>query len=54
MKIRYVGPHTEVTIAATGQKVARGKTVEVSAAVGKSLSAQSDWKKVTAKKKEDD
>jgi hypothetical protein len=52
MKIRYVGPHTSVEIAATRQRVEQGKTVEVPAKVGRELVKQSVWKQVREKKEE--
>jgi hypothetical protein len=52
VKIRYVGPHESVEIAATRQTVENGETVDVPAAVGRSLVKQASWKKVTEKKKE--
>lgn len=52
MQIRYVGPSDHVQIAATGQVVERGKTVEVSAELGKALAKQEYWKTVTKTKKE--
>jgi hypothetical protein len=51
MKVRYVGPHASVEIAATRQIAENGKTVEVPAEIGRELVKQASWKKVTAKKK---
>lgn len=51
MKIRYVGPHVQVQIAATGQTVDRGETVDVEPDVAKALLKQSSWKKVQSRKK---
>lgn len=50
MKLKYVGPFDQVEIAATGQWVEQGKTVEVEDAVAKSLLEQSIWEKVPNKK----
>lgn len=52
MKLKYEGPFASVQIAATGQSVKRGETVEVVAEVGRELAKQSVWKKITPKKKE--
>lgn len=54
MKVRYVGPHAEVTIAATGQTVARGDTVEVSARLAAALCEQATWEPVRARKEKRD
>lgn len=53
MKLRYEGPSAAVQIAATGQTVKRGETVEVDAAVGRELAKQSTWKKVEPKKEKE-
>lgn len=56
MKVKYTGPSAEVEIAATGDVVERGNTVEVSDELGKSLCEQDIWEKVSTKapeKKED-
>lgn len=52
MKLKYVGMFDEVQIAATGQTVERGKTVDVDDdKLAKSLLEQKDnWQKVTVKK----
>jgi DNA-binding protein len=52
MKIRFLGPAPEVQIAATGQSVKRGETVDVEAIVARELVKQSSWKKIVTKKKE--
>jgi hypothetical protein len=52
VKLRYLGPHAEVEIAATGQTVKRGATVDVDTEIAKQLIAQKSWKKVTTTKKE--
>lgn len=50
-KIRYVGPHDEVEIAATGQFVQRGHQVEIEDDdLAKSLLDQSVWEPVTKTK----
>lgn len=56
MKLKYVGFHDEVTIAATGQNVERGKTVDIEDdKLAKSLLEQVDaWQKVTGKKEPSD
>lgn len=51
MKIRYVGPHKTVEIAATRQTCDRGQTVNVPADVARELVKQASWKKVSTKKK---
>ena len=40
MKITYPGPHEAVNVLATGQKVARGETVEIADAVAERLVEQ--------------
>jgi hypothetical protein len=52
MKLRYVGPFVSVQIAATGQSVKRGETVDVKADVARELAKQSTWKKVAKANKE--
>ena len=52
MKIRYTGPFPTVQIAATGQTVERGASVDVDTAVARELLKQATWKKVTVKKKD--
>lgn len=49
-KIRYVGPHDEVEIAATGDVVKQNNQVEVDSDLAKSLLQQSVWEKADAKK----
>jgi hypothetical protein len=50
MKVTYVGPHDAVDVLGVGT-VAQGKSVEVSAEIGKSLLKQADnWQPATAKK----
>lgn len=51
MRVRYVGPHKTVEIAATGQTCERGKTVDVPADIGRELVKQASWKKATPPKK---
>lgn len=47
MKVKYIGPHTEVEIAASGDVVKRGETATVSKELGESLCLQEDnWKAV--------
>jgi hypothetical protein len=41
--VRYCGPAAAVVIAATGQRVARGETVEVDAELGAALVRQAAW-----------
>lgn len=53
MKLKYEGPFASVQIAATGQTVARGETVDVKAEVGRELAKQSVWKKVEPKKEKE-
>lgn len=53
MKLRYVGPHDEIEIAATRQIVAQGDTVEVTGEVAKSLIKQG-WKRVDKAETEKD
>lgn len=53
MKIRYPGPHVKVEIAATGETVAAGDTVDVDGDLAKRLIAQG-WVKVSAAKGGDD
>lgn len=52
MQIRYTGPFDQVEIAATGQVVDRGQTVDIEdQAVAAALLTQADtWKKVSAPK----
>lgn len=51
MRIRYVGRHTAVEIAATGAVVEYGDVVDVPAELAKSLLTQGDqWKKAATKK----
>lgn len=45
----YVGPHDEVELAATGQIVRRGESVEVDAELAELLDAQDTWAKPTTK-----
>jgi hypothetical protein len=46
----YVGPHDEVELAATGQVVSRGDSVEVDADLAEQLDAQPDnWAKPNTK-----
>ena len=56
MRATYVGPLDAVEIAATGDVVERGKSVEVDRELAEALAAQSDWKvpgvKTTDKDKE--
>ena len=54
MKVRYVGPHAEVTIAATGQTVARGDTVEVDTVLARALCEQATWQPVRPRKEKRD
>lgn len=49
MKIRYVGPHQTVEIAATGQICPKGETVDVKADLARSLVKQASWEKVKPK-----
>lgn len=50
-KIRYVGPNTEVQIAATGQIVEQGHQVEIEDdELAKSLLQQEVWERVTTPK----
>lgn len=51
MRVRYVGPHKTVEIAATRQTCDRGQTVDVPADVARQLVKQAAWKKVTSRKK---
>lgn len=51
MRVTYSGPHDEVVIAATGQTCGRGKAIEVSDDLGKSLTEQADWSAVVTKEK---
>ncbi len=53
MKLKYEGPSAAVQIAATGQTVERGETVEVAAAVGRELVKQDIWKKIEPKKEKE-
>jgi len=53
MKLKYVGLSASVQIAATGQTVARGETVEVKADVARELAKQSVWKKIEPKKEKE-
>ena len=53
MKLKYEGPIKAIQIAATGQTVERGETVEVAAAVGRELAKQSVWKKLEPKKEKE-
>ncbi len=50
MKIRYVGNAARIDYPVS---VERGKTVEVSAELGKQLVKQSSWEKVATKKKKE-
>jgi hypothetical protein len=50
VKVRYVGIHNKVEIAAIRQFVERGKTIDVPADVGRALVKQASWKKVATKK----
>ena len=52
MKIRYVGQDTGLQIAATGQVVNPGDTIEVSDPLGKSLTQQDIWEPVKAATKD--
>lgn len=52
MKVRYVGPYSSIQIAATGQTVERGGTVEVHRDLARTLTKQSVWEKVTTKTEE--
>lgn len=54
MKIRYVGPHAEVHIAATGQTAHRGIPLDVAAKVARALLEQVSWERVTEKKETHD
>lgn len=45
----YVGPHDEVELAATGQVVRRGESVDVDADLAEQLDAQDTWAKPTTK-----
>jgi hypothetical protein len=50
----YVGPHDEVEIAATGQVVRRGQSVEVDAEFAETLDAQPEnWAKPNTKAAKD-
>ncbi|GEM_PF-3930669 len=51
MKIRYVGPHSVVEIAATGQTVERGGTVDVDDDVAEALCLQDCWQQVKSRTK---
>lgn len=53
MRIRYVGPHKTVEIAATGQTCDRGKTVDVPADLARQLCKQASWKKAPTRKKKE-
>ncbi len=53
MKIRYVGPHKQVEIAATGQVCPQGEPVEVKADLARSLLKQASWEKVKPEPKPD-
>lgn len=51
-KWKYVGPFDEVEIAATGQVVGRGETVEVEdPEISKGLEGQETWEPVVDKKR---
>jgi hypothetical protein len=50
VKVVYRGPHAEVEIAATGDFVRNGETVEVPEEVGKSLCEQDTWEPAPSKK----
>lgn len=52
MKIRYVGPHESVEIAATGQTVERGGTVDVHQTLARQLVKQAAWEKASVKNEE--
>ena len=52
MNIRYVGSDKGLQIAATGQVVNPGDTVEVPDALGKNLCEQDIWEPANANKKE--
>jgi predicted acyltransferase (DUF342 family) len=53
MKLKYQGPHASVQIAATGQTVVRGETVDVKADVARQLVKQASWVKVQANKEKE-
>ncbi len=53
MKLKYQGPFASVQIAATGQTVERGETIDVPAAVGRELAKQDTWKKIEPKKEKE-
>lgn len=53
MKLKYQGPFKSVRIAATGQVVANGESVDVPAAVGRELAKQAVWKKMEPKKEKE-
>ena len=53
MKIRYRGPHDQVEIAATGQIVDRGGTVDVDDEIAAALCEQDCWQPVKAKRKDE-
>lgn len=53
MKIKYVGPSAEVEIAATGQSVERGGSVDVPDDIGKSLCEQDTWEADKATKRKE-
>lgn len=52
MRIKYVGPHQTVTIAATGQTAERGKPLDVDAQTANRLLDQAYWKRATRKKEQ--
>lgn len=49
MRVKYVGPHAEVEIAATGDFCKAGETVKVPDEVGESLVEQDTWEKAADK-----
>lgn len=54
MRLTYHGPHAEVEIAETGQKVTRGDSIDVDDGLATRLLDQPDnWKKARVAKKED-
>ena len=49
MKIRYVGNHVQIRVAATGQTCERGQVITVPDRLGRKLCEQTVWKQVKEK-----
>lgn len=54
MKVRYLGPYSQVEIASTGQVAVQGESVDVEAKIARALCRQSSWEKVESKPKKDE